>query len=96
MKRNEKLILYAMSYATIFNYTVILSLLAYNQTSFTDYSGLALRFGVGAFISVFSSILIIRNHMDQKKQLEKTMIKLAIAHIPTIIGLVLSFLYIFN
>ena len=96
MQTSEKLVLYTMSYATIFNYAVILSLLAYNQTNFTDYSGLALRFGLGAFISIFSSIFIIRNHIEQKQLLKTTFIKIAIAHIPTIIGLIFSFLYIFD
>lgn len=96
VKPNEKIILYAMSYLTVFNYVILLSILAYTQTNFTDYTGLALRFSIGALISIVSSIIIIRNHVEQKQILKITMIKLAIAHLPTIIGVGLSLLYLLN
>ena len=92
MRKNESLIFYAVAYMTVFNYTLILALIAFNKTTFTDYSALVLRFGVGAFLSVFFSILIIRAHKYLKKDFSSTLIKLAIAHVPTLIGLALSFI----
>jgi len=92
MQKNERLIFYAVAYMTVFNYTLILVILAFNKTSFTDYTGLILRFGVGALLSIFFSILIIRNHKYFKKDFTSTLIKLAIAHVPTLIGLVLGYI----
>ncbi|AUD62185.1 hypothetical protein BK010_00680 [Tenericutes bacterium MO-XQ] len=92
MRKNESLIFYAVAYMTIFNYGLILTLIALSRTTFTDYTGLVLRFGIGAIISIFFSILIIRSHRYLKKDFTSTLIKLAIAHVPTVIGLVLSFM----
>ncbi len=92
MRKNESLIFYAVAYMTIFNYGFILTLIALSRTTFTDYTGLVLRFGIGAVISIFFSILIIRSHRYLKKDFTSTLIKLAIAHLPTVIGLVLSFI----
>ena len=92
MQRNERLIFYAVAYMTVFNYALIISLIAFSRTTFTDYTGLVLRFGIGAFISILFSILIIRNHRYLKKGFTSTLIKLAIAHVPTLIGLALSFI----
>ena len=92
MRKNESLIFYAVAYITVFNYAIILALIALSRTTFTDYTGLVLRFGIGAVISIFFSILIIRNHRYLKKDFTSTLIKLAIAHVPTLIGLALSFI----
>jgi hypothetical protein len=92
MRKNESLIFYAVAYMTVFNYALILALIAFNRDTFTDYTGLVLRFGIGAVISIFFSILIIRNHRYLKKDFTSTLIKLAIAHVPTLIGLALSFI----
>jgi len=92
MRKNESLIFYAVAYMTIFNYGLILTLIALSRTTFTDYTDLVLRFGIGAVISIFFSILIIRSHRYLKKDFTSTLIKLAIAHVPTLIGLALSFM----
>lgn len=92
MRKNERLIFYAVAYMTVFNYALILTLIAFNRDTFTDYTGLVLRFGIGALISIFFSILIIRNHRYLKKEFTSTLIKLSIAHIPVLIGLALSFI----
>lgn len=92
MQKNERLIFYAVAYMTVFNYAVILTLIAFSRTTFTDYTGLVLRFGIGALISIFFSILTIRNHRYLKRDFTSTLIRLSIAHVPTLIGLVLSFL----
>lgn len=92
MRKNERLIFYAVAYMTVFNYALILTFIAFSRTTFTDYTGLVLRFGIGAIISIFFSIIIIRNHSYLERDFTSTLIKLAVAHVPTLIGLALSFI----
>lgn len=94
MQKNQRLIFYAVAYMTIINYALVLALIAYYTDTFSNYTGLVLRFGIGAFLSIFFSILIIRDHKYSKKDFTSTLIKLTIAHVPALIGLALSFILI--
>jgi hypothetical protein len=91
---SQKLVMISASYVTIFWYAIILLLLISMQDNFTRTNDVIIGFGIGAIISVVSSTFIIRKALENQINFSYTLVKLAIAHIPAIIGLVYAYLII--
>jgi F0F1-type ATP synthase membrane subunit c/vacuolar-type H+-ATPase subunit K len=52
-------------------------------------------FGVPAVISVVISSLVIRHNLLNNQSREQGLLRLALAHTPSILGLVAAFIYLF-
>lgn len=90
----QKLVMISVSYITIFCYAIILVFLVSLQDNFTRTNDIIIGFGIGAIISIVSSTFIIKNALENQKIFSYTLIKLAIAHIPTVLGLIYAYLII--
>ena len=91
-KNNEKIIMFSIAFITIFNYALILFVMTQTITSFNAYHQLFLRFGVGAAISIVSSMYLIKSHLREPQTFSKIIIKLSVAHVPAVLGLILALL----
>jgi F0F1-type ATP synthase membrane subunit c/vacuolar-type H+-ATPase subunit K len=94
--KNQKVVMYAIAYADTFVYAILLWSLVMNQATFTKVNEMIVIFGIGALISTFASFLIIRQASQHQQNFVKTLIYLAIAHIPSVTGLLLSIIFIFS
>jgi len=92
----QKKVLYSIAYVDTLVYAVLLWMTVSRFETFTRINELILIFGIGALISTVASFLIIRHASLNKQKFMKTLIFLGIAHVPSVTGLVLSFMFLFS
>lgn len=90
-----RIIYYMVAYISNFEYTLLLLIIALVfEFPHNPYYSL-LIFGVPASISMLISAFIIRNNLTYGHSRNQGIIRLALAHSLSIIGLVLALLYLF-
>ncbi len=90
LKRKQKIVMYTVAYLDTFVYALLLWALIKQYEYFTNINMLILIFSIGANISIVASSIIIRNHYTNERPFVKTLISLAIAHVPSVTGLLIS------
>jgi glucose dehydrogenase len=90
LKRKQKIVMYTVAYVDTLIYAILLWSVVMQYENFTNINMLILIFGIGALISTVASSIIIRNHYTNERPFVKTLISLAIAHVPSVTGLLLS------
>ena len=95
--RQKKILFYSIAYFTNLNFLIVLLLMStfleYDYDHNPYYS--ILIWIIPAFISVVISMFIIRNNIENNLPREKGIIKLALAHSPSLIGLFAALFYLF-
>ena len=90
---NQKIIMYTVAFFTIINYIIILIVLVNSTESFEHVESIFLIFGIGAFISILSSTIIIRHQLENNPPFQYTLIKLSVAHVPVMSAFFLTIVY---
>ena len=90
--KRKNLILYTVAYLTIIDYMILLIILMYAYNRFDKLIYITSVFGSGALISMITSTFVIRKFKLEAFDFPKSIIYLAICHMPVIIGLILSLL----
>ncbi|QVK16897.1 hypothetical protein KHQ81_08260 [Mycoplasmatota bacterium] len=91
----KKILFYSAAYMTNVNYLIILILLSvYIEVDKDLYLTLTL-WGVPALISILSSYFIIRKNILNNLSREHGILRITIAHVPSLLGLIVAFIYLF-
>lgn len=90
----QKIVMIALAYLDVTIYAVILFLLTQLFETFTQLNEVVLIFGISAMISIMISTIIIKQHLTHRKSFVKTLIYLAIAHLPSLLGFAISLILI--
>ncbi len=92
-KLAAKIIYFSIAYGTIFCYLVIVLLILANDLN-SNYVIILLSFLIPAAFSIFFSTIILRKSLENESDVTLTIVKLAIAHVPTIFGLIAFFIQV--
>ena len=90
----QKIVMIAIAYVDVIVYAGILFMLTQVFETITQLNEIVLIFGISAMISILISTIIIKQHLSNHKLFVKTLIHLAMAHLPSITGFVISLILI--
>lgn len=91
VKRNQWILMISEAYLTVILYAVTIGFLVYSRKAYNLIPSILWIFGLGAFLSILSSTIIIRKQLIEEPPFVKTFVHLVIAHLPAVTSLVVSF-----
>ena len=94
--RQKQIVVYSISFGTNILYLILMGILATYDASITkDPQNALIILGVGVVISVIASYSYVRMNDINKVELRDIIIRLAIYHIPALLGLAGSMYYLY-
>jgi len=93
--RQKKILYYTIIYFTNLNYLIVLLLLSFYFEFDKDPFLSIVIWGIPASITILFSTIVVRHNILHELSKEQGIFKLAICHIPSILGLIGALVYLF-